>query len=109
MTLKSLYALIPATEGCIRCGGCCGHVPIKAEEIAAIGFDAPLHLEDCRYLTKDGCSCYENRPLMCRMFAASEDLPCPYGAKAVKPLSPDETREIVRLYDESFTETDRVT
>jgi Fe-S-cluster containining protein len=34
----------------------------------------------CVYATKQGCSCYEERPIMCRLFGAVEDLRCPRGA-----------------------------
>ena len=41
---------------------------------------------------------YENRPLVCRLFGASEQpiMRCPHGAKADNPLTSQETARMVR-------------
>ena len=103
-----LYEQVPAVEGCTNCGDCCGHVPIKREEIAAIGFDAQTWDWDCRYRT-DKCECYENRPLLCRMFAAWDEMKCPHGAVADKPLTKHEGIEMIHKYDELFSDSGMVT
>ena len=85
-------------SGCKQCGDCCGHVPITREEIEAIGFDMPIREVDCRYLVDGKCAAYENRPLMCRLFAACKGLPCPHGARAERVLDEQETDAILRSY-----------
>lgn len=47
-----------------------------------------------------GCEIYENRPILCRMFGASEEdlLKCPHGYKADKLLTAKKSRQIVRIY-----------
>jgi Fe-S-cluster containining protein len=41
----------------------------------------------CNYLNDGGrCSVYEVRPLVCRIFGASDKLPCIWGCKPTAPL-----------------------
>ncbi len=51
----------------------------------------------CKRLVKGRCSIYDRRPIICRLFGASEDpnFQCPHGRMAETPLSIDETREIM--------------
>lgn len=96
--LRKLYSLLPKVTGCRQCGDCCGHVPIMREEIEAIGFDMPIKEVDCRYLVDGKCSAYENRPLMCRIYGACVELPCPYGARSERVLDEQETDAILGSY-----------
>lgn len=52
----------------------------------------------CCFSSLDGCMIYENRPLVCRLFGASEQprMRCPHGAKADNPLTSQETAKMVR-------------
>lgn len=97
--LIALYNEIPEVKGCkIGCNECCGLVPANKQEQTNLGINRPFTASpeqlakgclDCEFVGKDGCSKYEHRPFMCRLFGAVEDkrLECPYGAKADKPLS----------------------
>ena len=96
--IQKLYQRIPSfscKEGCTRC--CDNWVQSAPEEAARCsGFD--FCERNCPKLTESGCSVYENRPLICRLFASSELMPCPYGFGPEKPLSAEETKEILQIY-----------
>ncbi|MCY9861421.1 YkgJ family cysteine cluster protein [Vibrio coralliirubri] len=97
--LIALYNEIPTVKGCkIGCNECCGVVPINQQEQINLGINRPFTASpeqlannclDCELAGEGGCSKYEHRPFMCRLFGAVEgkQLECPYGAKADKPLS----------------------
>ncbi len=96
--IQELYEKIPSfrcKEGCTRC--CDNWIQFAPEEnVRCGGFD--FCGEQCPKLTETGCSVYENRPLICRLFASSELMPCPYGYGPDKPLSEAETKEILKTY-----------
>lgn len=106
--LHTLYAQIPATTGCTPgCGRCCGPVPVTPGEAAALRLPegATLTPTDanltCSFLRPDGCSVYEQRPFMCRLYATSRHpmLTCPKGCKPVKErLSLKDTRRLSDAY-----------
>lgn len=52
---------------------------------------------DCPLLTADKlCSVYEIRPMICRLWGASEAMPCPHGCHPVpRPLTRTETLDLV--------------
>jgi Fe-S-cluster containining protein len=54
----------------------------------------------CPYVTDAGCGIYEDRPLICRIFGASEEpaLQCPHGRKPEKPLTSTQTRTLFDRY-----------
>ena len=96
--IQKLYDRIPAfhcKEGCTRC--CDNWIQAAPEEeLRCGGFE--FTGEVCPKLCETGCTVYENRPLICRLFASSESMPCPYGYGPETPLTKEETREILREY-----------
>ena len=97
--IQELYERIPTfpcKEGCTRC--CDNWVQFAPEEEARCGgfaFDGPL----CPKLKNGkGCTVYEDRPLICRLFASSVLMPCPYGYGPKEPLSEEETHAILKEY-----------
>ena len=113
--LGALYDRIPETSCRPGCGECCGIViesPIETCNITAYLVSqgrTPARTPSswrCPYLTRDKmCSIYPARPLICRLFAATEDpgLQCPHGCTAERPLSATETRALVEeLYGEDL-------
>ncbi len=96
--IQELYEKIPAfscKEGCVRC--CDNWIQFAPEEEArceGFVFDG----EVCPKLCEEGCTVYKNRPLICRLFASSVLMPCPYGYGPEHPLSEDQTKEILREY-----------
>ncbi len=97
--LKELYSQIPQVEGCKEgCGQCCGPSPVS--QVEALRLNLPEGTKttsaggfslDCSLLCSETKSCtkYNERPFLCRLFAASKSatLTCPFGARAKKPIS----------------------
>ena len=62
----------------------------SAEELAAL-------MPACPLLRREACTVHPVRPLICRLYGASEDLPCPHGCEVTpRPLTSEETRALVR-------------
>lgn len=123
-TLDAIYAAIPPVAGCRRgCSDCCQAVPmgrIEAERVRhvirpldghrALPRDAqasmsstPAGCNGCAYAGPAGCAIYQDRPFVCRLFAAVEgnpDLACPHGARAERPLSRAEADALGMRYME---------
>ena len=113
--LADLYARIPKVEGCrTGCADCCGPVPMIPAEVSAVkAFQRPEPWSrghsitptklcgTCSYSTPSGCSIYETRPFMCRLFGTSVEEPrlkCPHGAKPRKPISADSAARLLAEY-----------
>lgn len=110
--LDALYAQVPAIGCKGLCTDACGPVsggPRELVRMRRAGVILPpvreglrLVLADpgyrCPALADGRCSTYEARPMICRAWGASEDLPCPYGC-APEPgtslLSSAETQYLV--------------
>lgn len=90
-----IYDSLPQVKGCqTGCNDCCGPVPITEYEAKVLGVEGdltpfnPITLS-CQFSSPTGCTVYENRPFLCRLFGSCEDkkMTCPKGARADKPLS----------------------
>ena len=95
--IEKLYLLIPKSrckDGCFEC--CTNIVQFAREEAERAGeykYDGV-----CGFLGADKrCGVYENRPLVCRIYGASEILKCE-DCEPERYLSEGETREIIRAY-----------
>lgn len=90
---RQLYRKIPDMKCEQACVGCCGTVPMSDWEADRLGLTSPFTPTDdqgvCTFSTPDGCSVYDKRPLMCRLFGTAEhkQLTCPKGMKPDKPLT----------------------
>lgn len=112
-----IYREIPKTSSCKDgCHACCGPVPWSREELAAVQGDLPSVYESvqigekvalqnpltgmCVFLGKAGCTVYERRPFMCRIFGASQEemLVCPHGVAAERALSVAATHTLTKNY-----------
>lgn len=105
-SLDALYALVPEPTNCTgSCVASCGPIGFSAEEgrrMAAAGvvvqqmdFSDP-HL-DCVALDGHGrCTVYSARPMICRLWGSSKDLPCmDQACYTVAPLTSDESRALL--------------
>ncbi len=96
--IQKLYEKIPSfscKEGCVKC--CDNWIQFAPEEGDRCGgFD--FTEEACPKLCEGGCSVYENRPFICRLFASSVLLPCPYGYGPKNPLTEAKTKELLQEY-----------
>ena len=92
-----LYERLPHTEcaeGCFRC--CVNSIQMSDTEREAIG--GYVWEGKCPKLDEKGrCTVYNDRPLVCRLYGASELLPCE-GCRCEKPLSDKETINLLRDY-----------
>lgn len=109
--LEAIYARIPKVNGCHPgCNNCCGPVPVGPAEARRIA--SPIRLEDyrgvkitptncgtCAFSTSAGCSIYNQRPLLCRLFGAVDHprMTCPHGARAKNLLTNEQARELINL------------
>lgn len=121
--LRMLYRDVPAVVGCKPgCGRCCGPVPWSPAERArvaprlpddVVAMPAPgpndgflllvreSHPTRCAALDDDKrCTVYDARPLMCRLFGATDapQLTCAFGARAARPLTDTKARALCNRY-----------
>lgn len=120
--IRALYAGIPPVECKAGCNACCGPTPCYPEEFEACGGtpgDDVIRVEgglvltctvvdgapkaDCRFAIEGGCGSYENRPLICRLYATAYQTTrgrhtCPEGARSHPLLKADDVRERMRTY-----------
>jgi uncharacterized protein len=114
--LEKLYKEIPTFECIPGCHDCCGPVTGSREELRRAPklnnpkYAVKLILDDeviwdngclvCPYVTEAGCGIYEDRPMICRIYGASEEpaLQCPHGRKPEKPLTLIQTHSLFDRY-----------
>lgn len=91
---------IPAFRCIPGCHECCGPVTATSEEVARLPtktnaehFTAIAEY-DCPYLGKNGCQVYGDRPLICRLFGTTPNLPCPNGKKPIEMIDPNIEKDI---------------
>jgi Fe-S-cluster containining protein len=74
---------IPSFECVKGCHDCCGPVTASSEEMSRLPVksdaehDAALNDLSCVHLGPDGCTVYEDRPLICRLFGTTPRMACP--------------------------------
>jgi hypothetical protein len=113
--LEKLYKEIPTFECIPGCHDCCGPVTGTREELrrapklnstegwVQMVLDGKVIWDGCLicpYVTEAGCGIYEDRPMICRIYGATEDpaLQCPHGRKPEKPLTVTQTRMLFDRY-----------
>ena len=104
--LEELYATLPKIECQRKCNAACGPVVFASVEIAnvqAAGHKLPVaqnHLihgsMTCSALKSGGCSIYEQRPGICRLYGLTKLLECPHGCKPERWLSEAESRKFLK-------------
>lgn len=107
--LDELYSQIPKFKCIEGCTDCCGPVPANPEESKRIGKKPGVFYDEhgllCEFAKDGGCSVYENRPLVCRIFGTVPSEPmltCPHECKPMFPLIADQEHEIMSEYYETF-------
>lgn len=94
---------IPAFECVPGCHDCCGPVTTSSEEMArlprktAAEQDAALAELNCVHLGPQGCTVYDERPLICRLFGTTPRLPCPNGRGPAQMIDPQVEKQIHKL------------
>ena len=103
---RILYPLsLPSMPECDGCGRCCGPVGVGWEEKEAIDEYCAAHdivwvdrgVLECGYLDEENrCRIYEVRPLICRMYGVTVDLPCPLHPEVARlSFSREEVHQII--------------
>lgn len=100
--LKAIWDKVPAMKDCQgKCQASCGPIPVSGEERTLVERRSGKELDwnrdtwRCNMLSKTGyCTVYSVRPLICRIWGATEKLPCPYGCEPERLLTQEETLEL---------------
>ncbi|MEH8020886.1 MULTISPECIES: YkgJ family cysteine cluster protein [Rheinheimera] len=86
-TIARLRDNIPSFACVKGCHDCCGPVTTSSEEISRLPvktdaeYKAALEHFNCVHLGPNGCTVYDERPLICRLFGTTPRMPCPQGRR----------------------------
>ncbi|RMO75501.1 hypothetical protein ALQ35_100066 [Pseudomonas fluorescens] len=98
--ISALRRQIPSFECVPGCHDCCGPVTTSPEEMSrlprktAAEQDAAMDELNCVHLGPNGCTVYDERPLICRLFGTTKTLPCPNGRGPVELIHPRVEKQI---------------
>lgn len=95
---RALYVQIPSFKCKEGCTECCGPVPFSNWEKAQVKIEPGKEGRPCPYLSNTGCTIYENRPFMCRLYGTVKEMACPHGCRPTKMLNPIEARQMLAKY-----------
>ncbi len=114
-TLEEIWAAIPPVPCKGLCQDSCGPIAMSVEEETRIrkrGFDIPAMAdalaaidrgEDywCPALVDGRCGVYEDRPTICRLWGATQSMPCPHGCTPDSALTQEQSHRLLRLAAEA--------
>jgi hypothetical protein len=69
-------------------------IPPLAEAVAAIERGDDYY---CPALLEGRCRVYEHRPTICRLWGATQSMPCPHGCTPADALTQSESHELLVL------------
>lgn len=99
--LQAIYASLPRLECQRLCHGSCGPIVMSAIEWDRLTeAHGERECEDdlvCPYLERESglCGAYELRPLVCRLWGATERLRCEFGCAPDRLLTDEEVAALV--------------
>ena len=101
--IQKQYERLPSFVCKADCNECCGPVPFTEAEWALLTLEEqakPLVSTKCQFATATGCSIYERRPLLCRLFGTVDDerTRCWHGCRPEKLLNRQQGLTIMRHY-----------
>lgn len=103
--IEAVYAMLPKLDCQKKCYPSCGPIAMTRPEAdrieARVGFPVRNSMRGilCPLLTRDGrCSVYELRPFICRVWGATHDMPCEWGCKPDRTLTPEEDKALWARY-----------
>lgn len=101
--IQKQYERIPSFTCKEECNDCCGPVPFTTEEWAILTPEEqakPLVSTRCQFASKNGCTIYDRRPLLCRLYGtvAEPKMTCPHGCGPEKKLTAWQGQTIMRYY-----------
>ena len=101
--IDQLRLQIPSFACVPGCHDCCGPVTASSEEMSRLPVksdaehEAALAEYNCVHLGPQGCTVYDQRPLICRLFGTTPSLPCPRGQGPETPIEPQVERQVHQL------------
>lgn len=98
--IRRIRKVIPTMKCKNGCHDCCGPVMFSEWEWGRVS-QLKVSMAGCPYLKDDGCSIYDERPVICRLFGSTVEVSrmmCPYGYKPSRPLTETEMSNIMREY-----------
>lgn len=101
--LRRLYDGLPTIECKGLCSDyCCavGMSSLEAKRIQRHTGVSPLKANpdfSCPVLSFGRCAAYPVRPLICRLWGVTVDMPCPHGCQPTRWLSKTESTELLHL------------
>lgn len=106
--LRDIWDKVPKMVDCKGlCHDSCGPIPVASLERKLVEERAGKELRPtgpsltCSLLTKDGlCSVYAIRPLICRIWGASQGVPCSHGCKSERTLTMEESMALFEEVEE---------
>ncbi|MEW6115362.1 MAG: YkgJ family cysteine cluster protein [Nitrospirota bacterium] len=96
--IKKLYAEMPSFTCLEGCTECCGPIPFTRDEWKRVKDKRKATSVDCPYFLNGRCDIYADRPFICRLYGAAEDLKCPYGCRPEKLLTAEKSAELTKAY-----------
>ena len=106
-TVDYLRKHIPSFACTPGCHDCCGPVTTSSEEMARLPEKNEVEHEralaelSCPYLGENGCTVYEERPLICRLFGTTAKLACPNGQGPELMIDPVIEQKIYRFNEDT--------
>ena len=103
--IKEEWKKIPSFQCKPGCHDCCGVIAMTRIEWQNIHvkrlFDFNPNNLTCAYVCEKGCSIYQDRPTICRLFGTADDprLKCPHGCAPIFKLPKSRAREILRTVE----------
>jgi hypothetical protein len=93
--IAQLRESIPSFQCTPGCHDCCGPVTTSSEEISRlpvksdVEHDKALKEFNCVHLGPNGCTVYDERPLICRLFGTTPNMACPNGCRPRHMVEPE--------------------
>jgi uncharacterized protein len=96
--IRKIRNLIPKFECIPGCSDCCGPVMWNRWELKQLDIIKNVLSSKCPYSGPTGCEVYVHRPVVCRLFGATQDMECPHGKRPLKRLGRDDTSKLTEAY-----------
>lgn len=111
LSLADIYGRIPEVACKGRCKESCGPIAMSNQEdrrLQELGFTIPSMLDGvaaiergedyyCPALQAGRCRVYADRPTICRLWGATESMPCPHGCTPPNALTQQESFHLLNL------------
>jgi hypothetical protein len=104
--LEAIYATLPAIQCKRKCNLACGPIgfaPVEIANVKVTGHQVPTMVNHlihgpltCSALKSGGCSMYDQRPGICRLYGLTKVLACRHGCEPDRWLSEAEASQFLK-------------